>query len=56
MHKHVDEANQRILDMLEEKRKRRQGNLGDLPLVDKILGENKKIGVKGIKLPKLPKV
>ena len=56
MPKKVDEVNQRILEMLEEKRNRRRGNLEDLPLVDKILDENKKILRKnGSKLPKLPK-
>lgn len=51
MPSNVDETNQRILDMLEEKRKRRQG--GDIPLVEQILGKN---GSKPPKLPKLPKV
>ena len=54
MPKKVDEVNQRILDMLEERKMRRQG--GELPLVDKILDVNRKIKTKGIKLPKLPKV
>ena len=46
----VDEVNQRILDMLKERRDRRQ--TGDLPLVDRILRKN------GTKPPKsrIPKI
>lgn len=50
----VDEVNQRILDMLEERKLRRQG--GGVSLVQQILAENKKIRVKGTKLPKPPKL
>ena len=53
MGKTVDEANRRILEMLEESRVRRQNGLGKSPLADRILRKN---GNKLPKLPRLPKV
>ena len=53
MSNHVDEANQRILEMLEQKSLRRQGRLGETSLVQQILRRNSS---NLPKLPKLPKV
>ena len=53
MAKKVDEVNQRILAMLEERRLRRQTNLGGITLAQQILRKN------GSKLPglrKLPRI
>ena len=47
----VEETRQRILDMLEQKRVRRQN--GDVSLADKILNQGK--SPKAPKVPRLPK-
>lgn len=46
--KFVDEVDKRILDMLKQKRERRQ--TGDMPLVQKILS---RVKLPKIKLPKI---